>query len=528
MSTAARLYPLFLLFILFLISGCGGSGSGAATTDVSGTVFAGPVTGATLVVKDPGGAVVAGPFTVSSSDGSFRVPVPTSSLRGALIFQATGGTYTDEATGTTGVPLGAFSAYAAPGAASAAPVTIDPASTIVQQLVARGSSLAAATRAFENAFGFTPDSSTAPAFANVSSSAATPSRLAGVHAAYFSQLTKDLALAPERQSELVAALADDLADGTLDGRVGSLAVSTSSGTVLPEDIAVRFAAAAVNYLSSQNNKSRLAADKIEAPVCGTISITASYRVEYLAPAGGDLAGKDTFRFKVTKRSDGSAATGLAYGVVLSPLMVMGTMSGATTWPNAVVETGTPGTYAGTVYYSMATSGMNMYWRLRIDIGSESAVFYPKVAALPAGNTVSAKLSNNADKVGAGNRTYRIWRDSLTPASDGRYDLKVFVSSTDAGYAQPVFPGQQWSAPQMSLTAVELAISGDGSNWTPLSAEGTSGRYVAAALSLAPGSTSRYYLRLRINGSTYTTNGGTPDGNANPTLSNGFASFSVTP
>lgn len=527
MSTTLRFYALCVLLLHFSISGCGGSGSGAATTNVSGSVFAGPVTGATLVVKEPGGTLIAGPFTVSSSEGSFQVPVPTTSLGKALIFEATGGSYTDEATGTPGVALGTFSAYVAPGAAFS-PVTLDPASTVVQKLVARGSTLAAATRAFENAFGFTPDSSIRPIFANVSSSAATASRLAGVHAAFFSQLTKDLALAPERQSELVAALAEDLSDGALDGRNGTLAVSTSSGTVIPEDIAVRFATAAVSFLTSQNNKTKLTADKVEAPASGTISLTGSYRVEYLAPAGGDVAGRNTFLFKVTERSDGSAATGLASGIVLSPLMVMGSMSGASSWPNAVVETATPGTYSGTVYYSMATSGMGMYWRLGIVIGSESAIFYPRVAALPAGNTVSARLSNNSDRAGTGNRTYRIWRDSLTPSTGGGYDLTVFVSSTDAGYAQPVFAGQQWSAPSLSLNAVDLAISSDGSNWTPLSPVGTSGRYAASALSLSAGASAKYYLRLRINGSTYTTNGSAPDGITNPALSNSFASFNVTP
>lgn len=519
---------LSLLFVS-LLSGCGGGGGAAlpATTTVSGTVFAGPVTGSTLTVKDASGSVVAGPFTVNTSDGSFHVAIPNAALAGALIFEATGGTYTDEATGTSGVALGSFSAYLAPGTASGAQVTLDPASTIVQKLVAGGMTLTAAKQAFQQAFGYAPDSAAVPVFANISCNATTASRVAGLHAAFFSQLTKDLALAPAKQSELIKALAEDLSDGALNGKNGNSAVSTTSGAAIPEDICVKYANAAINFETSQNNKSKITGDKLEAPAFGRVSLTDNYRVEYIPPAGGDISGRDTFQFKISKRSDGTPATGLASNIVLTPLMVMGTMSGSSTWQDAVTESATPGIYTGTVYYSMATTGLDMYWRLSIVISGETAVFYPTVAGLPAGNTISAKLSNNADKVGASNRVYRIWRDGLS-AGTGGYNLTVFVTSTDAGFALPVYAGQQWTTPPLTISSVDLAISSDGSTWTPLTPVGTTGRYTAAGLALTAGSTSKYYLRLQINGTTYTTNGNAPDGNSNPALSNGFASFSLTP
>ncbi|GFO59182.1 hypothetical protein GMST_15070 [Geomonas silvestris] len=530
MRKAIPFYLLLSLLALCFLYGCGGgSGGGAASTPtVSGTVFAGPVTGTTLTVKDTSGNLVAGPFTVNSSDGSFQVPVPGSALSRDLIFQATGGSYTDEATGTSGVSLGSFSAFVAAGSASGSRVTLDPASTIIQKLVARGMTLTAAKLAFQQAFGFVPDSSVAPVFANISCNAPTASRVAGVHAAYFSQLTKDLALAPGKQSELVEALAEDLADGTLDGRNGAAAVTTASGTPVPEDVGVAFATAAINYESGSFNKSKVAGSTLEPPAFSSVSLTPSYRVDYIAPAGGDVAGKDTFQFQVTKRSDGSPALGLASQIALTPLMVMGTMSSSSTWANAVTETRNPGVYAGTVYYSMATTGIDMYWKLSIVIGTETATFYPNVKALPAGNTISAKLANSGDKVGATNRTYRIWRDTLSTATGGSYDLTVFVSSTDAGLALPVYAGQQWTQPQLTLGSVEVAISSDGSTWTALAPVGTTGRYTAAGLAMTAGTTAKYYLRLTINGTTYTTNGNAPDGNSNPALSNGFAAFSVTP
>jgi hypothetical protein len=530
MTKHTSLPAFFLLFLVTLLAACGGSSSSppASTTTVSGSVFAGPVTGTVVTVKDQTGALVAGPVTVTSQDGTYRISIPNSALTGPLVFLATGGTYSDEATAAEQVPLGSFSAYAAPGSlAAGASVTLDPSSTILEKLVSGGKSLAAAQSFFSAAFGYLPDCSVVPAFANVSSSASQASRLAGLRAAFFSQLTKDLALAPGKQSELVQALADDLSDGVLDGKKGSAPVTTASGAALPEDIANRFASAAIAFQGSARNQSKLSSDKISAPPCGKLSLTDNYRVEYLPASGGDLTARDSFRLKITHRNDGTPATGLASSIVLTPLMVMSSMSGSTTWPGAVTESTEPGTYSGTLYYSMASTGLDMYWKLSVAIGTETAVFYPNVAALPAGNTVSAKLSSNADKVGASNRTYRIWRDTVAAGVTG-YDVTVFLSSTDAGNTLPVYAGALWSTPALALTAVTLQASSDGATWTTMTPIGNSGRYRADGLPLAAGSTRTVYLKLQINGNDYTTNGNAPDGNSDLSRTNALASFSITP
>ena len=528
MKLSVTLRGFVLLLFFTLLSACGGSGTPSSTTQISGFIFAGPVTGSTLTVKDPSGKVVAGPFIVNSTDGSYSIAVPTSALSGALVFEATGGSYTDEATMASGVALGSFSAYLEAGSLTAgARVTLDPSSTIIHKLVAGGMPLASAKAAFFSAFGYAPDNSVTPAFANVSCSAPTAGRLAGLHAAFFSQLTKDLDLPADRQSELVQALADDLSDGVLDGKKGNLPISTASGAAIPEDIAVRYAAAAIGFQESTNNRTKLSPDQIAAPPCGNVALTASYRIEYLPAEGGDLVAKDSFALKITRRSDNSAATGLASSMVLTPVMEMGAMSSSTTWPKAMVETGEPGTYTGTLYYPMATTGFDMYWRLGVAIGNETAVFYPNIAALPAGNTVSAKLSSNSDKVGTGNRIYRIWRDSLSEATTG-YDLTIFLSSTDAGNTLPVYAGELWTAPQMALATVELNASVDGISWLPLAPIGTSGRYTARGLPLSAGTTGKVYVALKINGHDYTSNGNPSDGSGDLTKTNAFATFSVTP
>ena len=109
-----------------------------------------------------------------------------------------------------------------------------------------------------------------------------------------------------------------------------------------------------------------------------------------------------------------------------------------------------------------------------------------------------------------------------------FDFTVFLSSSDAGKTLPVYAGELWSTPQLALGSVTLQASSDGTTWTPLTALGNSGRYVASGLSLTPGSARTVYLKLLINGNAYTTNGNLPDGNSDLTKSNAVAAFSVTP
>jgi hypothetical protein len=487
------------------------------------------VTGAVLTVKDQTGVTVAGPITVASSDGSYQIAIPNSALTGLLVFEATGGSYPDEATGTASVPLGSFTAYAAPGSLTAGTnITLDASSTIVQKLVAGGKTLAAAQGLFSSAFGYVPDCSVAPVFANLSTNAPQNSKIAGLRAAFFSQLAKDLSLTPAKQSEMVQALADDLSDGVLDGKKGSTPVLMTSGAAIPEDIALRYAAAVIAFEGCANNKSKLTPDKIAAPPCGSLALTTKYRVEYLPASGGDLTAQDSFQLKISQRSDGTPVTGLASSMILTQLMVMTSMSSSSTWPHAVVESSSvPGTYLATLYYSMATTGFDMYWKLRVGIGDDTAIFYPRVAALPAGNTISAKLSSSSDQVGTSNRTYRLWRDTVSQGVTG-YDVTVFLSSSDSGDTLPVYAGALWSTPRLALASVTLQVSSDGSIWSPLTPVGNSGRYLAAGLSLTPGSARTLYFKLQINGNSYTTNGNLPDGNSDLTKSNAVAVFSVAP
>jgi hypothetical protein len=335
MTQRFSLMALSSLLLLTLIAACSSSnGSAPATTSVSGYLLAGPITGASLTVKDQTGTTVAGPITVNSADGSYTIAIPNSALSGPLVFQATGGTFPDEASGSTGVAAGTLSSYVPAGSiASGANITLDASSTIVQKLVAGGMAKVAADAAFAAAFGYTPDVTVKPAFATISSASTSSQRLVGLRAAAFSQLTTDLGLSPAQQFELIQALADDLSDGVLDGKKAGTPVTTASQFAIPTDIAGKFAKSFAGFLTGTQNKSKQTA----APF-NTVYYTPTYKVEYLPGMMAAAQGKTTFKVRLTNRGDGTAATGKS--ISLLPKMYMAGMSHSCP-VDAVVESSTP-------------------------------------------------------------------------------------------------------------------------------------------------------------------------------------------
>ena len=121
------------LAVAIAIAGCGGGGGSsggggttpkpAAKSAVSGSVTKGPVAGAQLYLYqmdaagNKTGEAVAGPIQ-TAADGSWSVQIPDSIPR-PLLIESSGGTYTDEATGTT-VSAGSLNSFLPAGAETAA------------------------------------------------------------------------------------------------------------------------------------------------------------------------------------------------------------------------------------------------------------------------------------------------------------------------------------------------------------------------------------------------------------------------
>ncbi len=525
------IHSLLLIGISLLIFGCGGGSSATPTTTITGTVFAGPASGSSVTVKNASGVLVAGPV-VTAGDGSYTIAIPTAALAADLVFEATGGSFTDEATAAAAT-LGTFTAHADAGSlTSASSVTVDPSSTIIQKLMAGGRTRAAAESVFNAAFGYTPDLSVRPAFANQSSASTTPQRLAGLRAAAFSQLTKDLLNDSSKQSELVLALADDLSDGSLDGlRSGGGAVTTAYGTAIPVDIGNRFARAMMTYQTSTLNRSKLAMDKIGALPFVKKALTDSYIVEYIPGTMAASAGKTSFTIRLTNRSTGTAASGKA--VTLRPYMYMATKS-HTTPMETPVDNG-DGTYACTVYYVMSTAmnGISMgVWELKVTIGgTESAYFYPDVA-MPMGSTALAKLTGIADAImglaGVEKRTWFLFNDGLSAGMGGAYTFRLFVATKEMGSSLS-FPavkvgdalnneaGTPWTVASMVVEA-----STDKTTWLTATDLGNGHWSVAGLTGLTAGTSGKIYVRLTVNGEQKSTDG------LAVAAANGYQTFTVTP
>jgi hypothetical protein len=419
-----------VLLTAFLLPGCGGSGSSndnstptTQTTTISGSVVAAPVSGASVLVKDSAGNTIAGPVT-SLTTGEYSIDVPTSALAGDLRFEATGGTFTDEATATPGVIAGKLAAYIAGGNLAANPaVHLDPASTIVHEMVVSGKALTTAMADFQNAFGFTPDPAIAP---KNDAPAAIPAenmaqRLAALRAAAFSQMTNDLALSPDKQFLLLEALGEDLADGVLDGKNAAGIVTILGTTALPEDTQGCFSQAL--FTMQQNitrNRTGLTVDQLGNIPDNRVALTPGYKVELLYPAGVSSArmGKTSFTLKISNRSDNSPAINL--NLKLIPYMHMATKDHSS--PVDVVVNNGDGTYSCTAYYLMTTmmSGVAQgVWELQVQINAtETAIFYPNVTM--AMGTALTKLYGSANDMVASmgtlppaNRTYLLFKDSVS-------------------------------------------------------------------------------------------------------------------
>jgi len=241
---------LTVLGILFS-PGCGSDSSSPATT-ISGVVQLGPVDGAEVIVyklNDDGTTGDAIAQTTTSSDGTYKITVAdinsdygdNSAYTGAVVIEAAGGSYTNEATGqlverasTEKVrnAIGAMTAEGLAGVANGLPLT-----PLTECVVSRGftakqpgfdwaKALTAAKDEIKAAYGVDPN--TMPANpANTVTDATSDSvkymtALAGINEAAASKGVPPW--------EYVTALKNDASDGSFNGMAGASSVTFPSST----------------------------------------------------------------------------------------------------------------------------------------------------------------------------------------------------------------------------------------------------------------------------------------------------------
>lgn len=481
------------------LTACGSDNTAEPTTEFTGSVYAAPVAGATVTVRDSAGAVVGGPVT-TGADGAFRVGVLDTALGGALTFEARDGHYVDEATGTTvaaGLRLAARRELpvAQTRVLALAPSTVvhlTPGSTLVRDLVAAGKTRAQAEAAMLATFGYVPDTTVAPSTAPGASYAA---RLAALRAGAFSHLTAAvLPGAPEKQAALLAALAADLADGSLNGLDAAAApVAIDATANVPTDVLYRFATAlkACGDAEAAHGAS------------STVVRTSQYTVEWVAGPAAPKMGRTAFQLRVTD-AGGAAVSGATVTVV--PKMFMTTKNHSAP-VDVVAESATAGTYDAAVYFQMASGPTMGFWEVAVTVNGETACFYPDVA-MSMGTTVVARLYGQADLIptmtgGTQKRTYLIFNDGL--AGMAQKTMSIFLAAPDdaemmhfpaigAGTTLHGGTGTAWDVTEVALQA----SSDGGTNWFNATATGVPGHYQVAGLE-GLGSGGTVQVRVSVNG-----------------------------
>jgi hypothetical protein len=504
-----------LAAIVLVVAACGADPGvvPSPTTDVVGSVYAAPVSGAAVTVRDQAGAVVGGPVA-TAADGTFRVAVLDSALGGPLRFEARNGTYLDEATGatvTTGLRLAAWRDAPVPLGRAAAPlaaapalpqpaVHLTPGSTVVHDLMVAGKTRAQAETAFAATFGWVPDLAVAPSPAAAASQAA---RLAALRAGAFSWLLRSiLPGAPAKQALLLAAIAKDLEEGQLDGLdAADAAVAIEAGTTMPTDALYRFATA-LKACGDHHTALGLASGAVK---------TDSYAVEWVGGVAGAKMGRSAFQLRVTTAA-GAPVSGAAISLV--PKMFMSTKNHSAP-VDAIAESAVAGTYDAAVYFQMASGPTMGFWEVAVTVNGETACFYPEVAMTM---NVLGRLYGVADLIpklptGTQKRTYLVFKDALTGM--GPHTLKLFVAAPDdaemmrfpaigAGATLHDGAGAAWAVDEV----VVQASSDAGATWQ-VATVGPRGHYEVAGLDgLASGGTVR--VKVSVNGEAKTDQAGTLD------------------
>ncbi|NCO58042.1 MAG: hypothetical protein GW783_02780 [Deltaproteobacteria bacterium] len=489
-ATSRLLLPaVALASTLAMTAGCGSSsGSGGtpsgSTTQITGQAIAGAVTG-TVVVADGAGTTVA---SAAVTAGGFTVSVGDSALDGELDFVVTG-SYTDEVSGemvqlTAADPLALTTAagHFVAGATGNAPIT--PGSTVVRRLVRDHTmTLTAARAAFQAAFGYAPDLDARP----FDPTGTAPAAATGAdedeafRAGVFSQLASDLGLTTGAAiAALFRGLADDLADGTLDGLAGA-GQPVMVGTV---DLATRHTENALcarlltahgEFVENTANGGGLAAPTsglpalvydgagarrtVTTPGGRRVTVTLNTAAEPPFTAGFWTA-RVAHQITLTDADNHDAPIDITSDPTIvdvshHPLMHM--LSGHDhTTPHAH-EPDTRGAAAGQyvldAYYVMASEmGMGAMampmgvWDYTVRIDEDSnrdgtvdttteVIFHPKVDPPMGGAVLFAQVNHAADTWTSmdgttGPRPYRVWLHEVVTNGDGSHDLTLFVSTQE--------------------------------------------------------------------------------------------------
>jgi hypothetical protein len=238
---------------LSVLAACGGGGGGTgdgtvggaftpASGVVSGSVTKGPVNGARVSAYAISGGQMGAQVGTASTDANGNFSINIGSHAGALMLQASGGSYTDEATGAAmSMGVGDVMSAVMPGIVAGtthAGVQVTPLTAMAQSMASHMAGgmtddhITAANAAMGSYFSVadilhTPPMN--PLVTGSSSGASQDARNYGMTLAAMSQYAKGQGMA--NSSAMITAMIDDASDGIMDGKRGSGPISMPTGGI---------------------------------------------------------------------------------------------------------------------------------------------------------------------------------------------------------------------------------------------------------------------------------------------------------
>lgn len=351
-----------LLTTSLLVGACGGSSSSTGTGTggtVSGTVVKGIVRGSSVaafaITNGTMGAQIGSGTTDASGNFSFSI----GDYAGPMMMQASGGTYTDEATGSTmtmqpgDVMAVAIPSVTAGGTTSA--IQITPLTSMAHARVHHmtggitAANITAANTGIGSSFSVGDIVHTAPMDPTLSGSGAGATQDArnyGMAIAAMSQYAKGIGMTSS--SGIVTAMMDDASDGAMDGKMGTAAIPMGggmmAGTMMQPGAGTTGLATAMGaFIASPMNRSGVSASDMQA------------LMNQLATSSGQIPG--VAGGTTTGMMSGTAFKGPVSGGTVTAYAVANGMPGAqlgSTSTDAAGGFSVPlGTYAGPVMIQMS-------------------------------------------------------------------------------------------------------------------------------------------------------------------------------
>ena len=275
----ARIRMISAMFIaLLLVAACGGgtslNGVGSGGTGfVSGSVVKGPVGSATVTAYGIAGGQVGAPVGTATTDASGNFTMAVGSYAGSLMLQVSGGTYTDEATGTTmTLAPGDVMTAVMPSITSGVTtngIQVTPVTAMAQSMASNmaggmtDANITAANTALGNYFLVSDILHVQPMNPLATGSGTGASQDAQNYGMTLAAMSKQAqVMGMNSSSALVTAMMNDASDNLFDGKARGAAVQMGGmggmggGSMMPSNTGTSGLGAAMNaFMSSAQNKS---------------------------------------------------------------------------------------------------------------------------------------------------------------------------------------------------------------------------------------------------------------------------------